>query len=144
MECAQEKHQLKKEYFRDNTIDAAEIASAETGNALYVVKVNPQGKGDLGVFRVRYKEPETGEYKEREWRLAYRREANAFADASPALRLAVHAASFAEWLAESPYGAGFVTEEAEADLRGIRREFPDEAPVERLREMIGRARAVSK
>jgi Mg-chelatase subunit ChlD len=139
-----EKHQLKKEYFRDNSIDAAEIAAAEAGNALYVVKVNPRGKGDLGVFRIRYKEPETGAYKEREWPLAYRREVVAFADSSSAMRLAVHAASFAEWLSESPYGAGFESEEAEADLRVLRNEFPAEAPVDRLSKMIGQARSISR
>ena len=139
-----EKHQLKREYFRDNSIDAAEIAAAEAGNALYVVKVNPRGKGDLGVFRIRYKEPETGAYKEREWPLAYRREVVAFADSSSAMRLAVHAASFAEWLSESPYGAGFESEEAEADLRVLRNEFPAEAPVERLSKMIGQARSISR
>jgi Mg-chelatase subunit ChlD len=139
-----EKHQLKKEYFRDNSIDAAEIAAAEAGNALYVVKVNPRGKGDLGVFRIRYKEPETGDYKEREWPLAYRREVVAFADSSSAMRLAVHAASFAEWLSESPYGAGFESEEAEADLRVLRNEFPEEAPVDRLSNMIGQARSISR
>src|SRR6185369_14957480 len=31
------KHQLKKEQFRDNTVDAAELGAAEAGNALYVV-----------------------------------------------------------------------------------------------------------
>ncbi len=139
-----EKHQLKKEYFRDNSIDAAEIAAAEAGNALYMVKVNPRGKGDLGVCRIRYKEPETGAYKEREWPLAYRREVVAFADSSSAMRLAVHAASFAEWLSESPYGAGFESEEAEADLRVLRNEFPAESPVKRLSKMIGQARSISR
>jgi len=139
-----EKHQLKKEYFRDNSIDAAEIAAAEAGNALYVVKVNSRGKGDLGVFRIRYKEPDTGAYKEREWPLAYRREVVAFADSSSAMRLAVHAASFAEWLSESPYGTGFEFEEAEADLRVLRNEFPAEVPVERLGKMIGEARSISR
>lgn len=139
-----EKHQLKKEYFRDNSIDAAEIAAAEAGNALYVVKVNPRGKGDLGVFRIRFKEPDTGAYKEREWPLAHRREVVAFADSSSAMRLAVHAASFAEWLSESPYGSGFEFEEAEADLRVLRNEFPVEAPVERLSNMIGQARSISR
>src|SRR5262249_18278103 len=41
------KHQLKKEQFRDNTVDAAEIGAAEAGNALYVVQVNPAGEGPI-------------------------------------------------------------------------------------------------
>src|SRR5438067_2020453 len=34
------KHQLTKEQFRDNTVDAAEIGAAESGNALYVIESN--------------------------------------------------------------------------------------------------------
>ena len=53
------KHQLTKEQFRDNTVDAAEIGAAESGNALYVVEVNPRGEGPLATVRVRYKVPGT-------------------------------------------------------------------------------------
>ena len=31
------KHRLRKEQFRDNTVDAAELGAAEAGNGLYVV-----------------------------------------------------------------------------------------------------------
>src|ERR1043165_9118324 len=41
------KHQLTKEQFRDNTVDAAEIAAQEPGNALYTVEVNHAGEGPL-------------------------------------------------------------------------------------------------
>src|SRR5262249_20636903 len=49
------KHQLTKEQFRDNSVDAAEIGAAEAGNALYTVQVNLRGEGLLGVVRVRFK-----------------------------------------------------------------------------------------
>ncbi len=64
------KHQLTKEQFRDNTVDAAELGAAESGNALYVVEVNPAGTGPLGTVRVRYKIPGTIEYREQEWPLS--------------------------------------------------------------------------
>ena len=53
--------------FRDNTVDAAEIAAAESGNALYTVQINAGGEGPLGSVRVRYKLPGTTEYREQEW-----------------------------------------------------------------------------
>jgi hypothetical protein len=53
----------QKEQFRDNTVDAAEISAAESGNALYVVGVNPRGKGDVATVRVRFKVPGTSDYK---------------------------------------------------------------------------------
>ncbi|MGS7457394.1 YfbK domain-containing protein, partial [Mycobacterium tuberculosis] len=63
------KHQLTKEQFRDNTVDAAEIGAAEAGNAIYIVQVNPRGEGPLGFARVRFKIPGTSDYREHEWPL---------------------------------------------------------------------------
>src|SRR6185503_3320805 len=106
------KHQLQKEQFRDNTVDAAEIAAAEAGNALYVVQVNPRGEGPLGVVRVRYKTPGTSEYFEHEWSVPFSGGAvPALEEAAPAMRLAGVSAAFSEWLASSPY-AGEVKPDA--------------------------------
>ncbi|MGH7970552.1 MAG: YfbK domain-containing protein, partial [Limisphaerales bacterium] len=58
------KHQLTAQQFRDNTVDAAELGAAESGNALYVIQVNPSGEGDLGTVRVRFKVPGSSEYRE--------------------------------------------------------------------------------
>jgi len=102
------KHQLKKEQFRDNTVDAAEIGAAEAGNALYVVDVNPSGEGPLATVRVRYKVPGTSEYHEKEWPVPYNGAAKSLDQATPAIRLASIASAFSEWLAGSPY-AGEVT-----------------------------------
>jgi hypothetical protein len=88
------KHQLTKEQFRDNTIDAAEIGAAESGNALYVVDASSRGEGDLAVVRVRYKVPGTVEYREREWPVPYTGTAVALAQASSATRLAATASVF--------------------------------------------------
>src|SRR5204863_6225971 len=57
------RHQLTKEQFRDNSVDAAEIGAAESGNALYVIEVNSRGEGPLGTVRVRYKIPGTSDYR---------------------------------------------------------------------------------
>ncbi|MFP6900926.1 MAG: von Willebrand factor type A domain-containing protein, partial [Opitutales bacterium] len=139
-----EKHRLEKQYFDENSIAGGEIANGETGNALYVVRVNPKGKGDLGVLRVRYREPKTDKLKQGEWRLAYEREAPAFANASPSMRLAVYAATFAEWLTDHPQSTGFVIEQAVGDLQTIRSDFPDKASIDRLSEMVIRSRAISR
>src|SRR6185503_836557 len=58
------KHQLTQEQFRDNTVDAAEIAAQESGNALYVVEANPAGEGPLCTVRVRFRFAGTWEYRE--------------------------------------------------------------------------------
>ncbi len=124
-----EKHQLKKEQFRDNTVDAAEIGAAESGTALYSIQVNHQGQGPLGVARIRFLNPGTGLYEELEWPLPYRKDAPSLADAAPSMRLAGTAAAFAEWLAKSPYAGGVTPVELQNLLSGVAENFPnDERP----------------
>ena len=105
------KHQLTKEQFRDNSVAAAQIGAAESGNALYVVEVDPQGEGDLATVRVRFRVPGTTDYREHEWAVPFTGNVPPLAQAGPALRLAGTAGAFSEMLAASPY-AGEVTSEA--------------------------------
>jgi hypothetical protein len=99
------KHQLTKEQFRDNTVDAAEIGAAEAGNALYTMEVNPQGEGPIATVRVRFKVPGTQDYREHAWEVPFNGAAPALEYAAPAMRLATVAAEFAEWLSDSPFAA---------------------------------------
>jgi len=137
------RHQLKKEDFRNNKVDAAEISAAEAGNALYVIQINPDGEGPLGMVRVRYKVPFTNEYTELEWSLAYEPAAAPLEQAGPAMRLGCVAATFAEWLAQNPYAQGVQL----ADLQGLMSGIPsiyatDERPAQ-LEWMIGKARILA-
>ena len=139
-----ERVQLRKQYFDENSVGGSEIALGESSDALYVVKVNPKGKGNLGVLRVAFKDLRTGKTEQREWPLPYEPEIPAFVDASNSMRLAVHAATFAEWLADSPYSSGFRIEQAIEDLPSIRKGFPDKASIDRLSEMMIRSRSISR
>ena len=138
-----ELHRLTKEQFRDNAVDAAEIGAAEAGNALYIVQTDPAAPGPLGWVRVRYRIPETGRYEEQEYVMSARTPPPKIGEASPSIRLAVAAASFAEWLARSPY-AGEVTPRKLLDLmRGLPELYkPDPRPA-LLEQMIRRAAALA-
>ena len=133
------KHQLTKEQFRDNTVDAAEIGAAESGNALYVAEINPAGTGPLGTVRVRYKAPETGEYREQEWAVPYTGAAPALDQANPAMRLAGVAGAFSEWLANSPYGAEATPARLLPLLHGVPSVFAPDARPKQLQGMIEEA-----
>lgn len=113
------KHQLQKEQFRDNTVDAAEIAAAEAGNALYVIQVDPRGEGPIGVVRVRYKIPGTTDYREHEWSVPASGAVAPLDQAGHAIRLAGVAAAFSEWLARSPFGAEVAPERLLSCLTGV-------------------------
>jgi len=139
-----EKHQLTKEQFRDNTVDAAEIGAAESGTALYSIQVDEKGSGPLGVARVRYKVPETGQYEEKEWLLAYSEGTPSLAEASASMRLAGVAGLFAEWLAGNPYASGVELVNLQRYLQGVPEAFPKDDRVKQLVQMLGRGREVGR
>jgi Mg-chelatase subunit ChlD len=134
------KHQLTKQQFRDNTVDAAELGAAEAGNALYVVQVNPQGEGPLATVRVRFKNPATGLFSEREWMVPYTGPAAPLEQASPALRLAATASAFSEWLAGSPFAAEVTTDRLSSLLRGVSEAYGSDPRPRKLEWMLRQAR----
>lgn len=137
------KHQLKKEQFRDNTVDAAEIGAAEAGNALYTVQVNPAGEGPLATVRVRFRVPNTSDYREHEWIVPYAVPAPALDQASPTLRLAATASAFSEWLVASPFAAEVTPDKLLGHLRGIPEMRPADPRPKQLETMIRQAKTIS-
>lgn len=137
------KHQLTKEQFRDNTVDAAEIGAAESGNALYVVEVNPRGRGALATVRVRYKVPGTTDYREQEWPVPYTGNAEPLEQASPALRLAATASAFSEWLVSSPYAAEVTPDRLLGYLSGVPEVYGADARPKKLEWMLRQAKSIA-
>lgn len=137
------KHQLTKEQFRDNTVDAAEIGAAEAGNALYTVQVNPGGDGPLGTVRVRFKVPGTNDYREHEWPLNYVGAARPLENSSYPLRLAGTASAFSEWLASSPYASEVTTDRLLSILSGVPEHFAPDSRPKKLEWMIRQAKSLA-
>jgi Mg-chelatase subunit ChlD len=130
------KHQLTEEQFRDDTVDAAEIAAAESGNALYVAQIEPQGQGPIGIVRARYQDPANGDVHEREWVLPYLGAAPVLGVASATLRLAGVAAAFGEWLGRSPFAGEVTTDQLLQLLGGVPEAFEPDPRPQQLRRMI--------
>jgi Ca-activated chloride channel family protein len=137
------KHQLTKEQFRDNTVDAAEIAAQEAGNALYTTETDPQGEGSIATVRVRYKVPGTAEYREQAWDVPYTGGAVALDQASPAMRLAATAGAFSEWLATSPFAAEVSPDQLLNYLSGVPQVYGADTRPAKLEWMIRQARSIS-
>ena len=137
------KHQLTKEQFRDNTVDAAEIGAAESGNALYVIEVNPRGDGPLATVRARFKVPGTTDYREHEWTVPFSPNAPALEQATPALRLAATASAFSEMLAGSPYAAGVTTDQLLGLINSVPQAFGADPRPQKLEWMIRQAKSLS-
>lgn len=137
------KHQLTKEQFRDNTVDAAELGAAESGNALYILELNPRGQGDVGTVRVRYREAASGLYREHAWRVPYTGPAPGLEESSPAMRLAVTSAAFAEWLASSPFAGEVTPDKLLGAMAGVTDAFGPDARPRQLETMLRAAKAIS-
>ncbi|MGF1452782.1 MAG: von Willebrand factor type A domain-containing protein, partial [Opitutales bacterium] len=137
-----ERHRLATEDFRNNTVDAAEIARAESGTALYVIEVDEAGIGPLGTLRVRYQEPASGLYREREWTLMPPRRVPPLDEASPAIRLAATAAFFAEKLAGLPSASAYDLRDLDELATGLSTSF-DSPQVQQLINALRRARLLN-
>ncbi|MSU57007.1 MAG: DUF3520 domain-containing protein [Pedosphaera sp.] len=136
------KHQLTKEQFRDNTVDAAEIAAQEAGNALYTVEVNPAGEGPLGTVRVRYKIPGTTDYREQSWDVPFTGNAMSLEQSSHAMRLAASASAFSEWLAASPFAGEVTLDRVLGHLSGVPEIYGADARPKKLEWMIRQAKSI--
>jgi Mg-chelatase subunit ChlD len=137
------KDQLKKEEFRDNTVKAAQMGAAESGNALYTVEINPAGDGPICTVYARYREPGTELYHEREWQVPYTGTAMALDQAGPAMRLAAAASAFSEWLAGSPYAGGVTPDQLLGYLRGVPEAYGADGRAKLLETMIREAKSIS-
>jgi secreted protein with Ig-like and vWFA domain len=133
------KHQLEKEQFRDNTVDAAEIGAAESGNALYVIETDPNGSGPIAMVRARFKVPSTGQYREYEWPVPYTGQAPGLDQAGTTMRLAASAAAFSEWLAGNPYAGQVSTDQLLQILGGVPEAFGADSRPTQLKDMIREA-----
>jgi hypothetical protein len=137
------KDQLKKEQFRDNTVKAAQMTVAESGNALYTVELNPAGDGPICTVYVRYREPGTSDYHEHAWAVPYDGASPALDKASPAMRLAATASAFSEWLAGSPYAGEVRLDPLQSYLRGVPEFYGIDSRPKLLETMLREAKSIS-
>jgi Mg-chelatase subunit ChlD len=137
------KDQLKKEQFRDNTVKAAQIGAAESGNALYTVEINPAGEGPVATVYVRYRAPGTESYYEHAWAVPYDGAAVPLDQASPAMRLAAAATAFSEWLATSPYAGGVTLDQLLGYMRGVPEIYGADERPKLLETMLREAKSIS-
>jgi Mg-chelatase subunit ChlD len=137
------KHKLTNEQFRDNTVDAAEIGAAESGNALYTVEVNPAGTGPLCAVRARFRIPGTADYREHAWDVPFTGNAVPLEQASPAMRLAATASALSEWLASSPYAGEVTPDRLLGYLSGVPEVYGADARPKKLEWMIRQAKSIA-
>lgn len=137
-----EQHRLATEDFRNDAVDAAELAAEENAVALYQVEVLPQGAGELGEVFVRFRDAATGQMVERAWPIAHEPAAPAFARATPSLQLAGVAALLADKLRETPLAQQFTLAELAGPVAAVRTHYAREPRVQELATMYDQLRRI--
>lgn len=138
-----EKHRLREEDFRNDKVDAAELAAEEAAVALYQVEVLPGGEGELGDVAVRFRDVARGEMVERTWTLGYVAQPAAFNKATPSLRLAGSAALLAENLRGGAVGGQIRLKELTSVVAGLRGDYAGDARVADFVTMFAQALRLS-
>ena len=138
-----EQHRLKTEDFRNDAVDAAELAAEEAAVAVYQVEVRPEGEGELGEVSVRFLDTHSNEHVERSWTLGYAAQPAAFARATPSLQLAGSAAFLAEKLRGGALAGQIRLEEFAPVVEGLGAAYPQAVRVREFVEMFRQTRRLT-
>jgi hypothetical protein len=135
-----EEHRLNKEDFRNDAVDAAELAAEEAGVALYQVEPLPAGTGELGEVSVRFRDAATGQMVERSWTIPYDSSAPAFDRATPSMQLAGLAMLAAEKLRGGPLAEAVDFSQFATPRATVKQSYPNNRRVAEVLEMVGALR----
>jgi len=130
-----EKHRLKKEDFRNDAVDAAEMAAEESGSALYQIEPMADGSGAIGTVFVRFQDMATGQMVERSWTIPYQQNTPSLAAAKPSIQLAAVAGLLGEKLHQSDAGSVDFSQMNEV-LGNLNSQYSGNKKVQELLQMV--------
>lgn len=131
-----EKHKLKKEDFRNDSVDAAEMAAEESGVALYQFEPILDGLGDIGTVSVRFLDTSSNQMVERVWAIPYEEESLFFSEADPKIRLASVAGLFSEKIKGSPIGDRVKLKRLRQEMQLLKPNFGNQVRFNELQSML--------
>ncbi len=137
-----EKHRLNKEDFSNDQVDAAEMAAAEAGVAVYQFEVKPNGSGDVGSVSVRFRDLSTGQMVERRWPIPFESNTPRLEQAQASMQLAAAAALFAAKLSGGPLADYVDLAQLQKLLSARSQQAADPTRVQQLRTMIEQAMSI--
>ncbi|HVS54594.1 MAG TPA: von Willebrand factor type A domain-containing protein [Opitutaceae bacterium] len=138
-----EQHRLREEDFRNDKVDAAELAADEAAVALYQVEPLPQGEGELGEVFVRFRDAASGAMVERSWTMTYEPQARAFDRATPSMQLAGTAGLLAEKLRGDTAQTQFKLADLAPVVNALRNSYANQPRVQELATMFAQLRRLS-
>lgn len=146
-----ENRQLKKEQFRDDTVDAGEVGSGQAVTALYEMQLQADDRRQstedsdiLATVRVRYRRADNGVVEEMERAVRISDVMPSFDEAGQRFRLAACVAEFAEILRACPHAAGSTYEDVAKAFRPVALELNLDKRVGELLRMVENASGMSR
>jgi Ca-activated chloride channel family protein len=112
-----ENRQLKKEEFRNDSVDAGEVGSGQSVTALYELELHGRNDQPVGVVRVRYRDTATGKVEEFEKPIQASDVTRTFEETGARFKLAAAVAELSEILRGSDYARGSSYADVAAVLR---------------------------
>ncbi len=131
-----EKDRLRTEDFRNDKVDAAEMAAAEAGQALYQIELLPEGVGEIGEVSVRFRDVATQQMVERKWTIRHNATTLVFDRATPTMQLAGLAMLSAQKLQGGDFAPMIRFSEMQEPRRRVRDAFSQSQRVGELLQMI--------
>jgi len=139
-----EERQLKKDDFRNDSIDAGEVGSGQSVTALYQVELQGKQSGQIGTIRVRYRNTATGRIEELERGITALDIQRSFESADARFKLAAAVAEFSEVLRGSDFAKGHRYADIAAVLRPAALELNLDNRVQELLGMIQSAESMPR
>jgi tetratricopeptide (TPR) repeat protein len=133
-----EEHRLNTEDFRNDVVDAAELAAEEAGVALYQVEPLAEGSGEIGEASVRFRDVASGQMVERTWTIPYEASAPAFDRAAPSMQLAGLALLAAEKLRGGPLAEAIDFKQLVAPRATVKQYYSNSRRVAEMLEVVNR------
>jgi hypothetical protein len=138
-----DKHRLNKEDFRNDKVDAAEMAAAESGVAVYQLEIKPNGTGDVGSVSVRFRDLTTGKMVENRWPIPYESNTPRLEQSESSMQLAACAALFAAKLGGGPLGDSVDLAQLQKLLANLPEETASQPRVQQMRSMVEQASVIA-
>ncbi len=135
-----EKDRLKTEDFRNDAVDAAELAADEAGVALYQVEPLADGTGEIGEVSVRFRDVASGEMVERTWTIPNESTTTAFDRATPSMQLAGLSMLAAEKLKGGPLADAIDFKQFAAPMADVKQVYGASQGVADMLQVIDKLR----
>jgi secreted protein with Ig-like and vWFA domain len=139
-----EKHRLNQQDFRNDKVDAAEMAAAEAGVAVYQFEIKPNGTGDVGNVSVRFRDLSTGQMVENRWPIPFESNTPRLEQSEPSMQLAACSALFAAKLAGGPLADSVDLASLQNILANLPEQTANQPRVQQLRTMVDQAVTIGR